>query len=107
VPTTEWVDGLELARAVEASDPMRDRWGAALWRCTWTSVGPDRWLHGDPHPGSSRFREDGRPGILDFGATAALPAGRSDGLAQAVVLALRGATVDGRGLLDALDGTHS
>ena len=37
--------------------------------------GPGRLLHADPHPGNFRLLEDGRLGVLDFGAVDRLPDG--------------------------------
>jgi len=81
VLTTTWVDGLPFAEAREAPQHLRDAWGEALWRFTWTSITEHGWVHGDPHPGNLRFLPDGRLAVLDFGASATLPPVLRSGLA--------------------------
>lgn len=83
VLTTTWLEGVDIVRAEAAEPSLRDRWGATLWRFTWTSITDHSWVHGDPHPGNLRFLPDGRLGILDFGASANLPPELSGGLARA------------------------
>lgn len=95
VLTTAWVEGVDFDAACAEPPGRRDRWGSALWRFTWTSVCRDAWLHGDPHPGNLRFLPDGRLAVLDFGATATLPAEMSRGLANASRLAAAGADASG------------
>jgi len=85
--TTTWLDGDDIGSAEQAAQVLKDRWGAAMWRFTWTSITTHGWVHGDPHPGNLRFLSDGRLGILDFGASADLPPRLSDGLARAAALA--------------------
>ena len=92
VLTTEWVDGMSFTDARTAPTGQKDRWGAALWRFTWTSITEHGWVHGDPHPGNLRFLPDGRLAVLDFGASATLPAVLHEGLAAGAEAARAGAS---------------
>src|SRR5262249_24518740 len=56
-------------------------------------------LHADPHPGNFRMLEDGRLGVVDFGACARLPGGTPEPLGVITRLAIDG---DTEGLLGAM-----
>jgi predicted unusual protein kinase regulating ubiquinone biosynthesis (AarF/ABC1/UbiB family) len=74
VLVTEWIDGTPLSKIISAgSDDERNH--AALLYCRFLLSGPRRsgMLHGDPHPGNFRIMEDGRLGVLDFGAVDRIP----------------------------------
>lgn len=76
VLVTEWLPGrplLEVAR--EGSQAQRDAAGTRFQR--FALCGPARagLLHADPHPGNFRVLEDGRLGVLDFGAVVPMPGG--------------------------------
>ena len=47
-------------------------------------------LHADPHPGNFRLLEDGRLGVIDFGATARLPDGHPEPIGRLLRWALAG-----------------
>jgi predicted unusual protein kinase regulating ubiquinone biosynthesis (AarF/ABC1/UbiB family) len=47
-------------------------------------------LHADPHPGNFRLLDDGRLGVLDFGAVARLPEGTPEPLGRITRLVLDG-----------------
>ena len=67
VLTQELVEGLPWARALEAPQDLRDRWGEVIYRF---SIGTLRRLclfNADPHPGNYLFHEDGTVSFLDFG----------------------------------------
>jgi predicted unusual protein kinase regulating ubiquinone biosynthesis (AarF/ABC1/UbiB family) len=73
---TQWVDGTPLSRVIaDGDDAARDRAGLLLLRLLLSSPVRAGRLHGDPHPGNFRVLPDGRLGVLDFGATEALPHG--------------------------------
>ncbi|MGI5167642.1 ABC1 kinase family protein [Spirillospora sp. CA-253888] len=74
VLVTEWIDGVPLSKIISAGDPDT-RNHAALLYCRFLLSGPKRsgLLHGDPHPGNFRLMEDGRLGVLDFGAVDRIP----------------------------------
>ena len=73
---TRWVDGTPLSRVItDGTRDDRDRAGQLLVRLLASAPARARRLHGDPHPGNFRLLPDGRLGVLDFGATEALPHG--------------------------------
>ncbi|MBO2455922.1 AarF/ABC1/UbiB kinase family protein [Actinomadura barringtoniae] len=74
VLVTEWIDGTPLSKIISGgSEDERNH--AALLYCRFLLSGPKRsgMLHGDPHPGNFRLMEDGRLGVLDFGAVDRIP----------------------------------
>jgi predicted unusual protein kinase regulating ubiquinone biosynthesis (AarF/ABC1/UbiB family) len=76
VLVTEWMDGTPLSKIIsDGSKTERDRAGILLVR--FLLSGPSRagLLHADPHPGNFRLLDDGRLGVLDFGAVDRLPDG--------------------------------
>ena len=74
VLVTEWIDGTPLSKII-SSGSEEERNHAALLYCRFLLSGPRRsgMLHGDPHPGNFRIMEDGRLGVLDFGAVDRIP----------------------------------
>jgi predicted unusual protein kinase regulating ubiquinone biosynthesis (AarF/ABC1/UbiB family) len=76
VLVTRWLDGTPLSQVIASgTQDDRNRAGLLLVRLLMSSPVRARRLHGDPHPGNFRLLPDGRLGVLDFGATEALPAG--------------------------------
>jgi predicted unusual protein kinase regulating ubiquinone biosynthesis (AarF/ABC1/UbiB family) len=76
VLVSEWMDGTPLSKVIsDGSKEDRDRAGILLVRFLFS--GPTRagLLHADPHPGNFRLLDDGRLGVLDFGAVDRLPGG--------------------------------
>ncbi|MFB9532773.1 ABC1 kinase family protein [Nonomuraea roseola] len=76
VIVTEWLDGTPLSKVIE-DGPQAERDRAALLLVRFSFSSPTRCglLHGDPHPGNFKITEDGRLGVLDFGAVKRLPDG--------------------------------
>ncbi len=76
VLVSEWMDGTPLSQIISDGD-QETRDHAALLYCRFLLSGPKRsgMLHGDPHPGNFRLLEDGRLGVLDFGAVDRIPGG--------------------------------
>jgi len=73
---SEWMDGTPLSRIIsEGSKEDRDRAGILLVRFLFSGPSRAGLLHADPHPGNFRLLEDGRLGVLDFGAVDRLPGG--------------------------------
>ncbi|MEO3862891.1 AarF/ABC1/UbiB kinase family protein [Acrocarpospora sp. B8E8] len=73
---TEWMDGTPLSKIItEGTREQRDRAGLLLVRFLFASPGRVGMLHADPHPGNFRVLDDGRLGVLDFGAVNHLPDG--------------------------------
>jgi predicted unusual protein kinase regulating ubiquinone biosynthesis (AarF/ABC1/UbiB family) len=67
VIVTEFVEGRKFSDIRDDEDTERSRWGEILFR--FYVNGPYRHLllNGDPHPGNSLFRADGRVAFIDFG----------------------------------------
>ena len=76
VLVTEWMDGTPLSRIIsDGSKEERDRAGILLVRFLFSGPSRAGLLHADPHPGNFRLLDDGRLGVLDFGAVDRLPGG--------------------------------
>src|SRR5689334_6269367 len=76
VLVSEWMDGTPLSRIIaEGSKEQRDRAGILLVRFLFSGPSRAGLLHADPHPGNFRLLDDGRLGVLDFGAVDRLPGG--------------------------------
>src|SRR6266478_5179444 len=76
VLVSEWMDGTPLSRIIaEGSKEQRDRAGIMLVRFLFSGPSRAGLLHADPHPGNFRLLDDGRLGVLDFGAVDRLPEG--------------------------------
>ena len=76
VLVTEWMDGTPLSKIIsDGTQEERNRAGILFVRFLFS--GPQRTglLHADPHPGNFRLLDDGRLGVLDFGAVDHLPDG--------------------------------
>jgi predicted unusual protein kinase regulating ubiquinone biosynthesis (AarF/ABC1/UbiB family) len=91
VIVSEWLEGTPLSKVIAHGTPEeRDRAGRQMAVLHFS--GPQRagLLHADPHPGNFRLMDDGRLGVIDFGATARLP----DGLPEPIGRLLRFALAD-------------
>jgi predicted unusual protein kinase regulating ubiquinone biosynthesis (AarF/ABC1/UbiB family) len=76
VLVTEWMDGTPLAQIIAGGTPQqRNRAGIMLVRFLFSGPARAGLLHADPHPGNFRLLDDGRLGVLDFGAVDRLPNG--------------------------------
>jgi len=73
----EWLDGTSLARLVGQPDPGpdRDRYAHTIVETMFSSPVRVGMVHADPHPGNFLVLRDGRLGMVDFGAVAAMPGG--------------------------------
>lgn len=100
VIVSEWLDGTPLSTII-ATGSRQARDAAAARYMEFLLVGPGRagLLHADPHPGNFRMLDDGRLGILDFGAVNRLPDGLPVPMGELLTLALTG---DAEGLLEGL-----
>ena len=95
VIVSEWLDGTPLSRIIaEGTREQRDRAGRLLTVLHFS--GPQRagLLHADPHPGNFRLLDDGRLGVIDFGATARLPDGHPEPIGRLLRWALEGKASD-------------
>ncbi len=76
VLVTEWVDGTPLSRIIaEGTQEQRDEAATLYLEFLLRAPNVARMLHADPHPGNFRVTDDGRLGVLDFGAVNRLPKG--------------------------------
>lgn len=83
VMISEWMDGKPLSKVITGgSTEERDKAGILLWELAVSSPKRFGMLHCDPHPGNFRLLEDGRLGILDFGACTETPRGLPPFLGQ-------------------------
>jgi len=91
---SEWLDGVPLSRLI-AGGEQEARDLAARRYLEFLLAGPARagLLHADPHPGNFRLTDDGRFGVLDFGAVKRLPEGMPPVIGQLLTLALAGNAV--------------
>jgi predicted unusual protein kinase regulating ubiquinone biosynthesis (AarF/ABC1/UbiB family) len=76
VLVSEWMDGTPLSKVIsDGSKEERDSVGILLVRFLFSGPSRAGLLHADPHPGNFRLLDDGRLGVLDFGAVDRLPGG--------------------------------
>ena len=86
---TEWLTATPLSTIIaEGTREQRNRAGALLAEFHFASPAQVGLLHCDPHPGNFMLLDDGRLGVIDFGATAAMPNGLPPVLGRMVRLAL-------------------
>jgi predicted unusual protein kinase regulating ubiquinone biosynthesis (AarF/ABC1/UbiB family) len=90
VIVSEWLDGVPLSHLI-ANGTQAERDLAARRYMEFLLAGPARagLLHADPHPGNFRLLDDGRFGVLDFGAVKRLPDGMPPEMGRLLTLALR------------------
>ncbi|HST47826.1 ABC1 kinase family protein [Jatrophihabitans sp.] len=93
VVVSEWLDGTPLSKIIATgSQEQRDRAGRLLALLHFSAPQRSQLLHADPHPGNFRLLDDGRLGVLDFGAMARLPNGTPEPLGRITRLVLDGDT---------------
>jgi predicted unusual protein kinase regulating ubiquinone biosynthesis (AarF/ABC1/UbiB family) len=92
VLVTTWMDSeASLAQVIrDGTQGDRDHFGGLYARFLFTGPARTGLLHADPHPGNFRVIEDGRLGVVDYGAAARLP----DGLPRPLGELLRRAVDD-------------
>ena len=91
VLVTEWIDGTPLSQVIASgSEADRDLAGLRLATLHFSAPTRARLLHADPHPGNFRLLDDGRLGVLDFGAVARLPDGHPEPIGRLSRLAIDG-----------------
>ena len=91
VLVTEWIDGTPLSKIIrDGTRDQRDRCGVLLVRLMVGSPRRVGMLHADPHPGNYRLLDDGRLGVLDFGAVNRLPEGLPPAIGDLLAVALDG-----------------
>lgn len=93
VVVTEWLEGIPLSQIIATgTQEQRDQAGRLLALLHFSAPQRCQLLHADPHPGNFRLLEDGRIGVLDFGAMARLPHGTPEPLGRITRLVLEGDT---------------
>jgi predicted unusual protein kinase regulating ubiquinone biosynthesis (AarF/ABC1/UbiB family) len=87
---SEWLDGVSLATLIASGSRAERDLGARRY-LEFLLAGPARagLLHADPHPGNFRLCDDGRFGVLDYGAVKRLPEGMPPEIGELLTLALR------------------
>ncbi|MDL9936803.1 AarF/UbiB family protein [Gordonia sp. ABSL1-1] len=76
VVVSEWVNGTPLSKIITTGDQAtRDDAAAKMAEFEVSSPFRVGLLHGDPHPGNFFIADDGRFGVLDFGAVGHYPDG--------------------------------
>ncbi|WP_433613692.1 ABC1 kinase family protein [Dactylosporangium sp. CA-139114] len=91
VIVTEWVEGTPLSAIISGgSEEQRNRAGHLMALLHFSAPARADMLHADPHPGNYRLLDDGRLGVLDFGAVAHLPGGHPEIIGRLTRLALTG-----------------
>jgi predicted unusual protein kinase regulating ubiquinone biosynthesis (AarF/ABC1/UbiB family) len=87
---SDWMDGEPLSRVIDSGSPEeRDLAGRRYMEFLLAGPGRAGLLHADPHPGNYRLTDDGRFGILDFGAVKHLPDGIPVQVGRLLTLALQ------------------
>jgi predicted unusual protein kinase regulating ubiquinone biosynthesis (AarF/ABC1/UbiB family) len=95
VIVSEWLEGIPLSRIIaDGTREQRDRAGMLMAVLHFSAPQRAGLLHADPHPGNFRLVPDGRLGVIDFGATARLPAGHPEPIGRLVRWALEGRADD-------------
>jgi predicted unusual protein kinase regulating ubiquinone biosynthesis (AarF/ABC1/UbiB family) len=88
---TEWLDGTPLSAIIATgTQQQRDRAGSMLALLHFSAPARAGLLHADPHPGNFRLLDDGRLGVIDFGAVARFPDGLPEPLGRLTRLAIDG-----------------
>lgn len=88
VVVTEWLSATPLSSIIaDGTREQRNRAGALLAEFHFSSPSRAGLLHSDPHPGNFMLLDDGRLGVIDFGATAEMPDGFPPVLGRMVRLA--------------------
>ncbi|WP_069161260.1 ABC1 kinase family protein [Nocardia altamirensis] len=76
VLVSEWLQATPLATIIAGgTKAQRDRAGHLLIEFSLSAPVRVGYLHCDPHPGNFQLLDDGRLGVIDFGASIALPGG--------------------------------
>ncbi|MBJ7450600.1 MAG: AarF/ABC1/UbiB kinase family protein [Blastococcus sp.] len=95
VIVSEWLEGTPLSRIIATGTrEERDRAGVLMAVLHFSAPQRAGLLHADPHPGNFRLLDDGRLGVIDFGATARLPDGHPEPIGRLLRWALEGKAED-------------
>ena len=95
VLVTEWMEGTPLSAVIDhGTKEQRDRAGLLFVRFLFSGPARTGLLHADPHPGNFRLLDDGRLGVIDYGAVNRLPDGLPEPIGRLSRLALDGRAQD-------------
>ncbi|WP_040925555.1 ABC1 kinase family protein [Saccharomonospora marina] len=95
VIVTEWISGTPYAHIIkDGTTTQRNEAGRLLAEFHYSSPTRAHLLHSDPHPGNFMLLDDGRLGVIDFGAVARLPHGAPPALGLIMRLALDGRSAE-------------
>ncbi|MGA9870775.1 MAG: AarF/ABC1/UbiB kinase family protein [Rhodococcus sp. (in: high G+C Gram-positive bacteria)] len=76
VLVTEWINGIALSDVIrDGTAEQRNSAGTLLTEFLLAAPALAGLLHSDPHPGNYKILDDGRLGVLDFGACGSFPGG--------------------------------
>ncbi len=88
---SEWIRGTPVSQIIaRGSKKQRDRTGILMSTLHFSGPARAGLLHADPHPGNYRLMDDGRLGVIDFGAVKNLPDGLPEMIGKAARMTLAG-----------------
>lgn len=91
VLVSDWLSGTPLSTVIAQGDQAeRDHAGERYLSFLLSGPAKAELLHADPHPGNFRITDDGRLGVLDFGAVAEMPGGLKPVVGRLLRTALHG-----------------
>jgi predicted unusual protein kinase regulating ubiquinone biosynthesis (AarF/ABC1/UbiB family) len=102
VLTTDYVEGMRWADALNAPPEKRLAWGETIYRFSLGSLDRFGAFNADPHPGNYLFHDDGTVTFLDFGCVKVMHDGRHKKLVELIRAAGEGRAYDFREGLVAL-----
>lgn len=89
VIVTEWASGTPLSEIIsDGTQEGRNEAGRLLTEFLYSAPARAGRMHSDPHPGNFMLTDDGRLGVIDFGAALRLPNGIPRGLGEIIRFAL-------------------
>ncbi|MCW2623067.1 MAG: transporter, ATP-binding protein [Frankiales bacterium] len=92
---TGWIDGIPLSKIItDGTEAQRNRSAELLAKFLCSGPVLAGLLHADPHPGNFRLLDDGRLGVIDFGAVNRLPDGAPEPIGRLMRWALEGRADD-------------
>ena len=84
VLVTTWCEGRPLVQIADDAADLRDAMGLKYQRFLLSAPERSGLLHADPHPGNFRVLDDGRLGVLDFGAVLPMPDGMPESFGRLI-----------------------
>ena len=84
VLVSDWLSAAPLVALADADTGIRNHVGQCYQRFLLSAPWRTGLLHADPHPGNFRVLDDGRLGILDFGAVVPMPGGMPESFGRLI-----------------------